>query len=177
MRAIKLNLGEMAKPESGSLECPYDLVFDFYVYKGHEKSIDDDVSAIYCFYSLVGEEGKEIPKLLYIGKSKDLRTRLMKHAVKPDGFPKNKKTVKVEDLDDYLCDPDDVDRKCFYAYALLDGRSLKKCEAAMIKKFQPLINIKAKKSLGCHDESYFKIGGKWVWYPLEANKVYHVPKD
>ena len=76
-----------------------------------------------------------------------------------------------------LRDPDDVSRKCFYAYALLDGRSLEKCEAAMIKQFKPYINIKAKKSLGCHDESYFRVVGEYVWSPLAKGKVYHVVKD
>lgn len=177
MSAMKFDLDASSLP--GSMECPYDLAFNAYLYKGHEQSLDakSKMSAIYCFYSLVEEEGKTTPRLLYIGKSNDLRCRLMKHAVMPVGFPMDKTTVKIEDLDDYLCDPDDVSRKCFYAYALLDGRSLKKCEAAMIKQFQPPINIKAKKSLGCHEESYFKVGGKWFWYPLEANKVYHVPKD
>ena len=175
MSAMKFDLDASSLP--GSMECPYDLIFDLYVYKDNERSLAEHISALYCFYSLVKIDGKETPRLLYIGESKDLRTRLLQHAKKPDGFPNDKKTVEVEDLDDYLCDPDDVNRKCFYAYALLDGRSLKKCEAAMIKQFQPPINIKAKKSLGCHEESYFKVGGKWFWYPLEANKVYHVPKD
>ena len=177
MCTTKSDFGTDAKP--GSKERPYNLVFNSYVYKGQEQTLDpkDTISAIYCFYSLVDKDGKPTPRLLYIGKSIDLRTRLMKHAVIPDGFSKGKKTVEVEDLDDYLCDPDDVDRKCFYAYAPLDGRSLEKCEAAMIKQFKPLINIKAKKSLGCHDESYFKIGGMYFWPPLENGRVYHVVKD
>ena len=177
MSAMKFDLDASSRP--GSMECPYDLAFNAYLYKGHEQSLDtkSKMSAIYCFYSLVEENDKTTPRLLYIGKSNDLRTRLLQHAKKPDGFPNDKKTVEVEDLDDYLCDPDDVNRKCFYAYALLDGRSLEKCEAAMIKQFKPPINIKAKKSLGCHDESYLTIGGKYVWPPLKKGKVYHVVKD
>ena len=117
MCTTKSDFGTDAKP--GSKERPYNLVFNSYVYKGQEQTLDpkDTISAIYCFYSLVDKDGKPTPRLLYIGKSIDLRTRLMKHAVIPDGFSKGKKTVEVEDLDDYLCDPDDVDRKCFYAYA------------------------------------------------------------
>ena len=46
----------------------------------------------------------------------------------------------------------------------------------MIKQFQPVINIKAKKSLGCHDESYFKIEGQYV-YDVVQKGTYHVKKD
>lgn len=177
MSEMRFDLDASSLP--GSMECPYELAFNAYLYKGHEQSLDtkSKMSAIYCFYSLLEEEGKTTPRLLYIGKSNDLRGRLMKHAVMPVGFPMDKTTVKIEDLDDYLCDPDDVSRKCFYAYALLDGRSLEKCEAAMIKQFKPYINIKAKKSLGCHDESYFRVVGEYVWSPLAKGKVYHVVKD
>ena len=112
---------------------------------------------------------------LYIGKALDLKKRFKQHANPPEGLNASGK-VEIDDLDDYLCDPDKAERKCFYAYARLDGRSLKKCEAAMIKQFQPVINIKAKKSLGCHDESYFKIEGQYV-YDVVQKGTYHVKKD
>jgi len=163
--------------ESGTKALPYDLQFENYVWKGKEGSLSQNaVSAIYCFYSCWKDRlGKDNIRLLYIGKSLDLKTRLMQHAKRPNGFAKQG-SVMVKDLDDYLCDPEDVERPCFYAYALLDGRSLKKCEAAMIKQFKPRINIENTKTLGCHDESYFNISGKYVYDCIEK-KTYHVLKD
>ena len=175
MSAIKFDFGESVTP--GSINHPYELKFSSLVCRGDEQSLGNDISAIYCFYSLVEKGSTMVPRLLYIGKSKDLRTRLLRHAKKPVGFPEGKKVVTIEDLKDYLCDPEDVNRQCFYAYSLLDGRSLEKCEAAMIKRFQPSINIQAKNSLGCHAESYFRIRGKYVYSPLESGILYHVAKD
>lgn len=160
----------------GTEEKPYNLVFDEYIWKGNESEVQAELSGIYCFYAVrKNANGKEYSKLLYIGKALDLRARFLKHSRPPKGF-KQSGEVEIKDMDDYLCDPEDVTRKCFYAYAELDGRSLEKCEAAMIKEFQPIINIQGKKTLGCHDESYFKIDGKHV-YGGVSKGTYHVEKD
>ena len=176
MSALKLSIDGDANP--GSKGKPYKLTFNNYVLAGNESSLQNDISAIYCFYSMDNSTTNDTKyKLLYIGKSKNLKARLLQHAIKPKDFPANQKTVTKEQLGDFLCDPDDITRKCFYAYATLDGRSLEKCEAAMIKQFQPRLNSKAKETIGCHDESYFMIEGKYFYSPLQRGIVYHVGND
>ncbi len=161
---------------SGTETDPYQLDFKKWIYQGEESNVEDGLSGIYCFYSVwKDKENENCFRLLYIGKALDLKKRFKQHANPPEGLNASGK-VEIDNLDDYLCDPDKAERKCFYAYARLDGRSLRKCEAAMIKQFQPVINIKAKKSLGCHDESYFKIEGQYV-YDVVQKGTYHVKKD
>ena len=92
-----------------------------------------NISAIYCLFSTKddGHGGRLLDKLLYIGKttaSKGFRNRCLQHL-----DPKR---------DDYLHNTEDdcPDNLCWYTYAPLDGRSLEKCEAAMIKKFPTALN-------------------------------------
>ena len=161
---------------TGAKDAPYQLNFSKWIYQGEDAKVEDEVSGIYCFYSVWRDaKSQDHYRLLYIGKALDLKARFKQHANRPQNLAKSGK-VEIKDLDDYLCDPDHSERKCFYAYAELDGRSLKKCEAAMIKQFQPIINIKGKKTLGCHEESYFTIAGRYV-YDVVSNGTYHVAKD
>ena len=92
-----------------------------------------NISAIYCLFSTKdnGHGGRSLDKLLYIGKttaSNGFRNRCLQHL-----DPKR---------DDYLHNTEDdcPDNLCWYTYAHLDGPSLKKCEAAMIKKFPTALN-------------------------------------
>ena len=92
-----------------------------------------NISAIYCLFSTKddGHGGRLLDKLLYIGKttaSNGFRNRCLQHL-----DPKR---------DDYLHNTEDdcPDNLCWYTYAPLDGRSLEKCEAAMIKNFPTPLN-------------------------------------
>ena len=92
-----------------------------------------NISAIYCLFSTKsdGQGGRVLDKLLYIGKttaSNGFRNRCLQHL-----DPKR---------DDYLHNTADScqDTLCWYTYAPLDGRSLEKCEAALIKQFSPVLN-------------------------------------
>lgn len=159
--------------EDGSQEHPYVLDFDTCVQAGKESTVAD-ISAIYFFYSRVWNWILKTYsyKLLYIGKSKELGTRLKRHAIKPKKFPE-KGSVDLDLMEDFLCDPEDVTRACFYTYAKLDGRSLKKCEAALIRHYRPVLNEKTIKTLGCHEESWFTIVGDKLYGKVTAG-TYHV---
>ena len=92
-----------------------------------------NISAIYCLFSTKsdGQGGRVLDKLLYIGKttaSNGFRNRCLQHL-----DPKRA---------DYLHNTEDdcPDNLCWYTYAPLDGRSLEKCEAAMIKNFPTPLN-------------------------------------
>ena len=94
-----------------------------------------NISAIYCLFSTKddGHGGRSLNNLLYIGKttaSNGFRNRCLQHL-----DPKR---------DDYLHNTKDncPDNLCWYTYAPLDGRSLERCEAAMIKKFPAPLNEK-----------------------------------
>ena len=112
-----------------------------------------DVSAIYCLYSTKdnGCGGRKLNNLLYIGKtvaSNGFRNRCLQH-LDPN-------------RDDYLHNTEDdcPDRLCWYTYAVVDGRSLEKCEAAMIKEFKPALN----KITPVHNGiSHLEIIGRYSW--------------
>lgn len=123
-----------------------------------------DASAIYCLYSTKdnGRGGRSLNNLLYVGKtvaSNGFRNRCLQHL-----DPKR---------NDYLhnttdCCPDNL---CWYTYAVLDGRSLEKCEAAMIKRFKPPLN----KSVPAHNEvSILEIKGR---YASGIRGTWTVPAD
>ena len=112
-----------------------------------------DVSAIYCLYSTKdnGRGGRCLNNLLYVGKtvaSNGFRNRCLQH-LDPE-------------RDDYLHNTIDdcPDNLCWYTYALLDGRSLEKCEAAMIKLFKPPLNKNAPAHNGV---SNLEINGRYAW--------------
>jgi len=164
------------KDLAGSGDCendPFVMSFDSYVYSGDMDKIGDKVSAIYFFYSIRMKNGKEFGHMLYIGKAEDLKKRISQHEVRPSTVPKMG-PVTIDKLGDYLCDLEDVTRKCYYTYAEVDGRRLERFEAAAIKVFQPVINIKNKKSFGCHKESWFKCTGK---YAYAKDEIQHAIPD
>lgn len=160
--------------DGNSESSPFDLCFANAFYKGKCNIKSNDISAIYFFYSIwTDSKNTRHTRLLYIGKALDLKRRVSQHEVVPKDFPLVG-SVDVKELDDYLCDPDDVNRECFYAYANVDGRKLERFEAAAIEVFQPIINIRNKKGLGCHVESWFKCSGT---YAYEGSAVQHAAPD
>lgn len=172
---MNLIVNEITEVEAGnSREKPFLLNFNDFVLPDKGEELPDNLSALYFFYSFWKDKnGRQYEKLLYIGKAKDLKVRIKQHGVKPKNFPEVG-SVPLDKLGDYLCDIDDVTKKCFYAYAKVDGRKLERYEAAAIKVFQPLINIKNKKSLGCHQESWFKCAGG---YSYVSSAVQHAESD
>lgn len=120
--------------------------------KDGESFVVPNISAIYCLFSTKdnGKGGRILDKLLYIGKttaSNGFRNRCLQH-LDPE-------------RDDYLHNTADScpDPSCWYTYAPLDGRSLEKCEAAMIKQFSPLLN---KNSPSHNSPSQLIISGKFA---------------
>lgn len=171
---IKLTLNEASDGVGDSSDRPFVMHFDKAIWKENADDLDDGLSVIYFVYSCWEDNDKnKHSHLLYIGQAEDLKKRIKQHNKKPETVP-NTGSVTVEKLGDYLCDLSDVTRGCFYAYAEVDGRLLDRYEAAAIKVFQPEINIKNKKTLECHLESWFKCVGN---YAYKANIVQHALRD
>jgi len=161
---------------------PYTLDFNKFKYKDDVNSsgVNVDIpekAGIYCMYSLNTVNGKRcVNRLEYVGKALNLKTRIREHCRVPDldvdGRPVDKNASPCE----YLYNHDDPKADCFYTYALLDGRSIAACEAALIKKFKPEINTKCTKTLGCHDSVKVSITGKYVYEPMAVD-TYLIDKD
>lgn len=137
----------------------------------------DDIPAIYCLFSTkrIKPEGRpEISRLLYIGKTKNLRTRLMQHL-----YPtiKDKDTGKEKKNYDYLHDDSGIpDSECFYSYAKLSANSLDKCEAGLINKFTPPLNKSRNTStMGNHGPCEFHVSGDCAYTPIKGD--YKVSDD
>lgn len=157
-----------------SARSPFELKFDNYVWKGGSSKLQDNLSVVYFFYSIrKNVAGKDFSHLLYIGKALDLKVRIRQHEVIPKNFP-GQGSVDKDKLEDYLCDPQEVTRKCFYAYALVDGRKLERYEAAAIHVFNPELNKRNVQTFGGHVETWFKCSGK---YNYTGDAIHHVAKD
>jgi excinuclease UvrABC nuclease subunit len=86
-------------------------------------------SGIYCVYSCIPEYGREIHpiKLIYIGKSIDVEDRLKFH----NKVVEFKKCLEQGEV---LC----------YSFAPIKGKNVERAEAALIYKYQPIVNIEYK---------------------------------
>ncbi len=174
MMKFKLSENSVAPAEGDSEENPFVMKFDSKVYPRDVSALPDGLSVIYFFYSSFSkDDDKQYRRLLYIGQASDLKKRIRQHSKMPEGFPCSG-SVEVKDLGDFLCDIDDVTRECYYTYARVDGRKLNRYEAAAIKVFKPVINVKNKKTLGCHVESWFKCAGVYAW---KKDVVEHAEPD
>ena len=124
----------------------YKLQFDNYCWRGNENTAPN-VSGIYCVYSCVKQAGQFfVSELLYIGQAGDLRQRLSQHTTKGD-FDRELVNGKV----------------VFYTWALVDGRSLNACEAAMIYHFQPPYNQQCRNSFTGHGITSVESSGRWAF--------------
>ena len=155
---------------------PYDLHFDNYAWAGSCSAMPEK-AGIYCMYSVkvVGNES-QLDKLEYIGKALNLKQRIEKHCRKPELDADGRPTDKSASPSEYLYNHDNPKAKCFYTYALLDGRSLETCEASMIKQFKPDINTKYTKTLGCHAAARIVVSGKYAYAPISAG-TYDIEED
>ena len=139
------------------------IVLDFKGYR-LENGWDslEDVSAIYCIYSCIYDKEDDVVrglKLLYIGESEELKTRVTNADHK--GIKKARKRLR------------DGETLCL-SYVPVDGRSRKRLENALIFEHQPIcceddkytythetVSIKTKgKSKGLHKEFTVKKGSK-----------------
>ena len=124
----------------------YALDFSGYCWQGLESSVGED-SGIYCAYSCRNINGQMlVDRLLYIGQSDNLRRRLSQHTASGKFQPEI-----------------DQGKSVFYSYAVLDGRSLDACEAAMIHHFRPPYNEQSTATFQGHDATTVTSSGRWAF--------------
>lgn len=103
----------------------FSIEFDGYWRDSNKGSITAK-SGIYCVYSCVhnvNEKTVSIKKLIYIGESENVQTRIATHEKRPD-WEKHVKTGEQ------LC----------FTFGPVDSINRVRCEAAMINKHKPPVN-------------------------------------
>ena len=124
----------------------YDLNFARYCWRGNEDTAPES-SGVYCAYSCVKQEGQLfVDELLYVGQTGNLRNRLKEHTSSGKFKPEL-----------------DAGKVVFYAWAVLDGRSLTACEAAMISHYRPRYNEQLKDGFRGHDVTRVSCSGEWAF--------------
>ncbi len=124
-------------------EQTYELEFDGYWRESAMGSIPDK-SGIYCVFSCVHSQAKNtvsLKKLIYIGESGDVRSRLANH----------------EKLDDWKNHVKQGEELCF-SFAPAPSASRVRCEAAMIFKHEPPVNTEYTEAFP-HDKTTISITG------------------
>lgn len=125
-------------------EQTYSLEFDGYWREPAMGSIPDK-SGIYCVFSCVHNQAEKtvsLKKLIYIGESGDVKSRLANHEKLNDW----KKHVKQGEV---LC----------FSFAPAPSASRVRCEAAMIFKHEPPVNTEYTEAFP-HDKTTISITGK-----------------
>lgn len=125
-------------------EQTYELEFDGYWREPAMGSIPDK-SGIYCVFSCVHNQAEKtvsLKKLIYIGESGDVKSRLAIHEKLGDW----KKHVKQGEV---LC----------FSFAPAPSASRIRCEAAMIFKHEPPVNTEYTEAFP-HDKTTISITGK-----------------
>ena len=124
----------------------YVLNFDNYCWMGNE-STAPECGGIYCVFSC-NRAGSQllVDELLYIGQTANFRRRFEEHTASGRFSPETAAGKVV-----------------FFAYALLDGRSLNACEAALVYHFQPRYNESLRESFSGHDVTTVSAGGRWAF--------------
>lgn len=125
-------------------EQTYALEFDGYWIEPTIGSIPDK-SGIYCVFSCVynqAEKKVSLKKLIYIGESSDVKSRLANH----------------EKLDDWKSHVNQGEVLCF-SFAPAPSASRVRCEAAMIFKHEPPVNTEYTEAFP-HDKTTISITGK-----------------
>lgn len=122
----------------------YQLVFDGYWVQGRERSLPAE-AGIYCVYAASHDRQTDrvrLVRLLYIGKSVDVRARHQDH----EGVASWRAKLSSGEI---LC----------YSFAPLAKQSLPICEAAMIFKHQPICNDVCKDSFS-HGTTRVRTSGR-----------------
>lgn len=125
-------------------EQTYALEFDGYWREPAMGSIPDK-SGIYCVFSCAHNQTEKtlsLKKLIYIGESGDVKSRLANHE-KLDDWKKHVKQGEV------LC----------FSFAPAPAASRVRCEAAMIFKHEPPVNTEYTEAFP-HDKTIISITGK-----------------
>ena len=125
-------------------EQSYNLEFDGY-WREPAKGGIPDKSGIYCVYSCIYDEAEKtvaLKKLIYIGESGDVKTRIANHEKLSDW----KKHVKQGEV---LC----------FSFSAAPSASRVRCEAAMIFKHEPPVNTEYSEAFP-YDKTTISISGK-----------------
>lgn len=125
-------------------EQTYELVFDGY-WREPAKGGIPDKSGIYCVYSCVHNQAKKtvsLKKLIYIGESADVKSRIANH----------------EKMNDWKGHAKQGEVLCF-SFAPTPSVSRVRCEAALIFKHKPPENTEYTTAFP-HDKTTISLSGK-----------------
>ena len=142
VRAGKIDISIKWRNEMA--EQSYEIEFDGYWREPNKGSVPSK-SGIYCVYSAEYDETKKVvslKKLIYIGESGDVNTRLANH----EKLDEWKKHLKINEV---LC----------YSFGAVPSTNRVRCEAALIFKHEPPVNTEYSEAFP-HDKTSISLTGK-----------------